>query len=157
MRAFPAARLVRCDPVEGGWLIAWSTGNNQTFWRLTLELVKALPAELRYFDAVERAWWVSDLLAERLQGVFSNANECFQRQNLPAPRPVMPPDVAAAYAALHLTFDAPVEVIQAVYRAMLQSHSSTATAQIIQDCYSRARMWAEQHRVTNRQKERNTR
>lgn len=150
MKIYGYAELIWCEWRNNGVVIAWRASNS-AYWRMALDAVRALPVPQRVYLAEERLWWIDRAAFATLgSDVFSNFNDARFFAEETATMPVMPSEVVQAFAALHLTPDAPVTAVQAVYRALARQHHPDAggdelTMKRLNAVYELARGWAEQH------------
>lgn len=153
MKFYGYAELTRCAWRDDGLVITWRALNTP-YWHMALDAVRNLPTNKRVYIPAERAWWVAyDAFVGLGSDVFSNFEKSFAAAkdiSDDPPAPQIPVEVTQAYAALHVTLDAPASVVQAAYRALSRVYhpdngGDELTMKRLNAAYEVARRWAEQH------------
>lgn len=119
-----AVYLTRCDPHPDGWVVQWQADRDHE-WKHALAAIKRLPYDEREYLPESKAWLISDHGMERIGRLFENLDEFMDLDEPPEPSPRgarIPHAIAQAFAALHLATTAPLEVVQASYRALSKNH-----------------------------------
>jgi len=112
------ATLTRCDLAPEGYIIAWRA-TSSALWRDVLDRVRGLPKAMRFYLPDETAWFVDELVIERLASCFDNFTAAIEGGLDAAPvGHSMPREVVEAFTALYVLPGAPFEVVQAVYRVL---------------------------------------
>lgn len=141
--------LTRQEHAENGWLIGWNAPSRDD-WNGVLASIQSLPRAWRIWRVEERAWWIAEEAWPRIAYIFDNAGEVIHRRTNEKARlqPIVPREVQSAYAALHITLDAPVEILQSVYRTLAKMHhpdvgGKPEAMKNLNAWYEIAKKWAE--------------
>jgi hypothetical protein len=111
--------LVRCEPCEDGYIIAWQASNLQ--WGRVLEIIKSIPREEREFLPEEKAWWLSAWAYEYLTSYIQFGKKRERSQRSPNPSS-LPQQIAEAYQVLCITPNAPMELVKAAQRVLAKQY-----------------------------------
>jgi hypothetical protein len=154
-------RLTRLDrQADDSWLLAFGAEDTETFEQL-IAAVKSLPMSARTWDDTAKAWWVRIrfwlqylarkvpvLSLEEALATYESSSSTWSASTI---LPTVPRDVSHAFGVLHLTTDAPADLIKSAFRlAARRAHPDVPGGNHLamldlQAVYYVALGWAEEH------------